>query len=124
MKKVIFACCFVLGTALAFGQGEKDKKEKSPEKRAEMQTARLDKAVQLSQEQRSKIYEINLSADKKNMEVRKTGSLTQDQAREKIKANNEERKKLIAAELSDEQKTKLKAHKKEKREKISDDDGF
>ena len=101
---------------------------KSPEERAEMQTKRLSKSLELSPQQSQKLGAINkdaaleMSAIRKEIQTKKEKNENIDRKayQERIKALREQREQEIIALLSEKQKAeyiKLKTEQEEKRKK-------
>ncbi|MCX3265406.1 hypothetical protein [Pedobacter agri] len=123
MKKAILTIAIaVMGLTAAFAQ-DSTKRVRKPmpkmtaEQRAEKATARLEKELSLTADQKTKIYAIELENAKKVDAFR-----SQDQAdrKEKMKegrATMQAQKAKIDAVLTAEQKTKLEAVRAEAREK-------
>lgn len=103
MKKAIVAFGLVVMSLSAFAQ-----KDATSEERAQKQTAQLAKKLELTKEQETKIYELNL-AQIKNREENK------QQDREQFKAEREKYQTELAAILTPEQQEKLKALREEER---------
>ena len=121
MKTVILGICFLLVSQISSAQTDK-KGKKTPEQRAEMMTNALNKEVTLTQEQKDKVYAINLRTAQKNQEIRKQTDLTEEQKKEKLKSNNQNRRKQVMAELTEDQKKVLKEKKKAKKNANLDED--
>lgn len=88
--------------------------ELTPEQLAARRTEYLNKQLTLSEDQKNKIYEINLLVNNKNKVVREDKSTTAEFKRDSLKGNNESREYLIRETLTEEQKAKfdeLKAKK-------------
>lgn len=100
MKKLMMiATIFSLTLASAFGQRDLERKNISPEQRAERSTERLAEKLNLSEEQKKQVYELNLQtaeARKAQMEARRT-ELEQNreahQAKMEVILNPEQQKK-------------------------------
>ncbi len=83
----------------------------TPEEKARKQTDKMNEKLGLSDDQNSKIYEINLGVNMKNAAVRTNETFSKEQKMEAIKGNNDGRKYLIRETLNDEQKAKFDAMK-------------
>lgn len=81
------------------------------EQKATQQTERLHKHVTLSDEQKEKIYEINLMVNNKNQVVRENKEMTKEFKKDSFEGNNKGRDYLIRETLTDEQKVKFDAWK-------------
>ncbi|MEO5889537.1 MAG: hypothetical protein ABIQ31_04750 [Ferruginibacter sp.] len=73
------------------------------------------KELNLTKEQKSKLKEMRQANQSKKEEIINDGSLTEDQKQEKLKQIKRAAAMNLQGILSDEQKTKLKAMRKEKR---------
>lgn len=100
---------------------EKSKIEKreamTPEQKAEHQTARLAEKLSLSENQKAKVYKINLNVNNKNQVIHENKEMTQEFKKEALKGNNASRDYLIRELLTDEQKIKLDAVQEKKETK-------
>jgi Spy/CpxP family protein refolding chaperone len=122
MKKLIMiAAIFTMTFAGAFaqrGQGSQQKEPMTPEQRAEKMTMKMTEELGLSEDQKQKIYQINLEnaqkreAQRAAMEEERKANRSEMQAQ--AKAQNEQ----IEAILTPEQKTKWEEVKKENRKEI------
>lgn len=115
MKTVFLSICLFIGVQISFAQSDK-KEQKTPEQRAEMMTKHLEKDIQLTQLQHDKIYAINLDFVQKNKTIRSNSSLSDEDKKSSLKENNRNRKQLVEAELTTEQKNILKAKRKKAKE--------
>ncbi|WP_316808685.1 hypothetical protein [Pedobacter agri] len=123
MKKAILTIAIaVMGLTAAFAQDSTKRVRKqmpkmTAEQRAERATARLEKELSLTADQKTKIYAIELENAKKVDAFR---SIDQADRKEKMKegrATMQAQKAKIDAVLTAEQKTKLEAVRAEAREK-------
>lgn len=103
MKKAIVAFGLVVMSLSAFAQ-----RNATAEQRAQNQTAQLVKNLELTKEQETKNYELNL-AQIKNREENK------QQDREQFRAEREKYQTELATILTKEQQEKLKAIREEER---------
>jgi hypothetical protein len=71
-----------------------------------MQTEKMKTELNLSNEQVTSVYEINLGIDKKNEGLREM-KMTEDERKKAIEQNNEARKAMLKDVLTAEQFTKL-----------------
>lgn len=133
MKKqlLLISLLMVLFSVSAFAQrGERtDKEPRTPEERATAQTNSLEKKLNLTADQKAKIYEINLTAAKKNDELRAQRQ-SQTGEREDIKntriENEKNRDASIQALLDEDQKVKyaeMKAAQKERMQERRENKG-
>ena len=89
----------------------------TPDQKAEHQTLRLNEKLALSEDQKAKVYEINLNVNNKNQVIHENKEMTQEFKKEALKGNNESRDYLIRELLTDGQKTKLDAMQEKKETK-------
>lgn len=115
MKYALIAAT-LLTASLTFAQQTQQREPKTPEERAKKQSERLTTQLGLSDDQKSKIYEINLKEINDSEAVRKDATLSEDAKKEKLKAIHESRKTSYSQVLTDEQQKKLA----ESRPKASD----
>ncbi len=80
--------------------------KKTPEERAKFQTEKMTTELNLSDDQISRVYEINLGIDKKN-EGLKEVKMTEEDRKKSIAQNNEARKAMLKEVLTADQFTKL-----------------
>lgn len=135
MKKIILTTIILIGSiVISNGQDVKPEslsvKEKSgqqKEKNAKIerqsnQLSEMDKVVTLSEDQRSKIAEINKVHNTKMKAVRMKYSKLQGEERKNMKSEmdeiQEERKKKVRTILTDEQEEKWKSHQKKKKQSV------
>lgn len=119
MKTIIATISLLL--IIPFANGQDKKVKKTAEERAELATSKLDKEVNLAKDQRDKIYAINLRTAQKAKEVRQNKTLSEEQKKETIKKSNQNRKQLILAELTDEQKKILKEKRKANKDALDEE---
>lgn len=109
--KLLFSVLFfVVSLNLAFAQ---TKTPKTPEERATGRTNRLEKALKLTAEQKTTVYNANLDAAKQNDELR-----TKVKAKEVNKAGAMEQKKSIESARDSKISAVLTAEQKPKYEQI------
>jgi hypothetical protein len=89
---------------------------KPPQQRAEMITARIDKAVTLTAEQKPKVLQINLETAQKIDAARTAANGDAAKFREAAKPIHQQRDSLISALLTSEQKVKYDRAKEDWRE--------
>ena len=107
---------FMLGSTTLFGQ-------KTAEEKATAQTSKMKTELGLTEDQTSKVKEINLGIIQKNEAVMSNASMTEELKRSTIKSNNEARMNMLKNVLTSEQYTKLElkiAEKKIKKLKAKD----
>ncbi|MCF8409094.1 MAG: hypothetical protein K9G36_08990 [Crocinitomicaceae bacterium] len=109
----------LLSSTLSFGQ-------KTAEERATNQTMRMKTELSLTDDQASKVKEINLGIMQKNERVTADNTIPETQKNEILKSNNEARMSMLKNVLTSEQYTKLeltiaqkKIERMKKREKVS-----
>lgn len=116
MRKILFVTALFLGmSTMLFAQHQAKGENKTPEQRAEFMTAALNKQLSLSEDQKAKIYAINLDRAKRfeTLKADKQAKDKQSEARASFKKDDEQ----ILAILNDAQKKtyqelKAKAHAK------------
>ncbi len=112
MKKIILVVAMVvISTVATFAQSKQ--KSKSPEERTEKIVEKMKTDLALSDDQVVKVKPIILKREQKREEFRAQMNSTKDQHRQIAKETDEDFKKV----LTPEQIEKLKAHRKEMREK-------
>ncbi|MFD2581905.1 hypothetical protein ACFSR6_05340 [Pedobacter vanadiisoli] len=123
MKKVILTMAIaVMGLTAAFAQDTTKRERRAmpkltAEQRAEKVTARLDKQLSLTADQKTKIYAIELENAKK-LDAWRTADKSDIKGKIKErKAAIEEQKAKVDAVLTADQKTKMDAFRAEAREK-------
>jgi hypothetical protein len=109
----------LLSSTLSFGQ-------KTAEERATNQTMRMKTELSLTDDQTSKVKEINLGIMQKNERVTADNTIPETQKNEILKSNNEARMSMLKNVLTSEQYTKLeltiaqkKIERMKKREKVN-----
>lgn len=121
MRLGILALALLIGGAV-FGQEKgHDHGQKGPktaEERATQVTERLTKQLGLSDEQKAKIYEINVGIAQKNEAIRANNALTKEQRMAQIKENHAARKAMYKDVMNAEQYAKYEAWEKEKQAKM------
>jgi len=123
MKKAILTIAIaVMGLTAAFAQ-DSTKRVRKPmpkmtaEQRAEKATARLEKELSLTADQKTKIYAIELENAKKVDAFRSADQADRKEKMKEGRATMQAQKAKIDAVLTAEQKTKLEAVRAEAREK-------
>jgi len=123
MKKAILTIAIaVMGLTAAFAQDSTKRVRKqmpkmTAEQRAERATARLEKELSLTADQKTKIYAIELENAKKVDAFRSTDQADRKDKMKEGRATMQAQKAKIDAVLTAEQKTKLEAVRAEAREK-------
>lgn len=141
MKTLLIAAAVLLsGTMFAQENSEKKKKEhseehkgagehkenhehKSPDERANGLTNKMTEKLGLSEDQKAKVYAINVDMAKKNDEIRHNTALTKEDRRAQLKANYLERKSQYKTVLTAEQFAKYESWEKEKKAKHQENKG-
>ncbi|WP_064196962.1 MULTISPECIES: hypothetical protein [Emticicia] len=86
------------------------------DERAEIRSKRMQKSLNLNEEQYKKVLEINLEQEKKNEELRKSHQAEMNARREKMKAEHEALIKKFESVLTPEQMKTLKENQEKRRE--------
>ena len=110
MKKIVILFIGVLISGSTIAQAEKSATE-----RAKNQTERISQEANLTNEQKSKVYEINLGINQKN-DALKTSTLSEEEQKKIQIQNNEVRRQMISALLTPEQKDIMKKKMSKKKE--------
>lgn len=122
MKKLLMiAAIFTMTFAGAFaqrGQGSQQKEPMTPEQRAERITTKMTEELGLSEDQKKKIYQVNLDNAKKREAQRAAMEEERKAKREEMQAQTKAQNEQIVAILTPEQKTKWEEVKKENRKEI------
>lgn len=122
MKKLIMiAAIFMMTYAGAFaqrGQGSQQKEPMTPEQRAEKMTMKMTEELGLSEDQKQKIYKINLENSQKREAQRAAMEQERKANRSEMQAQAKAQNEQIEAILTPEQKTKWEEVKKENRKEI------
>jgi len=115
MKKIIPLIIGALFSSFAFAQTEKTASE-----RAKNQTKKMTEELKLSNEQQSRIYEINLGINQK-IDGLKSSGLSEEEKKKALNHNNQARKEMIRGVLTAEQNEVLEkklASRKVKRQQM------
>jgi len=116
MKKLKFIALLFLGIgSLAMAQQGKGGKNKNPETRAAQMTEKMVEKLSLSEEQKVKVSQLNLSRILQMKELRQTYSTDKEIIKAKSKVIFEDYRKQMKATLTSDQLTKLKEWRKEKK---------
>jgi periplasmic protein CpxP/Spy len=122
MKKLLMiAAIFTMTFAGAFaqrGQGSRQKESMTPEQRAEKMTMKMSDELGLSEDQKQKIYEINLENAEKRQAQREAMEEERNAKRAEMQAQMKKQNEEIEAVLTPEQKDKWQEVKKENRKAI------
>lgn len=94
-----------------------EKEAKTPEEKANGLTNRMTNNLGLTDDQKTKIYTINVDMAKKNDAIRKNTALSKEDRRAQLKANYLERKSQYKTILTEEQFAKYESWEKEKKAK-------
>lgn len=116
LKVLLIGLALVVGTSTVSAQ---EKTKKTPQERAEMHTARMANALELTADQRAKVAELNLGIAMKNDAIRNDANMSKEQKQESIKGNNEARMAQLKNILNEEQYKKaleFEAQRKAKKE--------
>jgi Spy/CpxP family protein refolding chaperone len=131
MKKLLMiAAIFTMTFAGANAQrgqggprGGQQKESMTPEQRAEKITTKMTEELGLSEDQKQKIYQVNLENAKKRDANRATMEEERKAKRTEMQAQNQAQNEQIEAILTPEQKTKWEEVKKENRKEIRERSG-
>jgi len=83
------------------------KEKLTNEERAEKVTSKMEKELELTPEQRPKIYELNLGVAMKNEAIRNDANMTKEQKKEALEMNRENRKSALKMYLTEAQYAKM-----------------
>ena len=129
---LIFASAFALNSTAQVEKTKKEEKAKTentererltPEQKATNQTNHMAKALELSDDQKTRVYEINLKVNEKNKAVMENDQLSAQFKKDSFKGNNDSRDYLIRELLTEEQKAKwdaMQTKRDEKREEMKE----
>ena len=120
LKSKIWAIVIVLivfsGISSVYSQNDDVKKpKKTPEERAKMMTDRMNEKLQLSTDQYNTIYDLFLGNIQQNRADRQTYSGSKDELKKMIKERNKATRQKVKGLLTDEQKTKIKEMRKQRK---------
>jgi len=110
MKKMVILFIGVLISGSTIAQAAKSATE-----RAKNQTEKISQEANLTNEQKSKVYEINLGINQKN-DALKTSTFSEEEQKKIQIQNNEVRKQMISELLTPEQKDLMKKKMSKKKE--------
>jgi hypothetical protein len=110
---------FLIGMLMvAFSSFSFAQEKNTPEERAKIQTDKLKEKLLLSEDQINKVYEINLGIDRQNESLRGNTSLSVDEKKQSLAANNEARKEKIKQVLNPEQLKKFESMEAKRAERM------
>jgi len=121
MKKLLMiAAIFTLVSVSADAQQQRKRSQErvSPEKRAEMQAERLSEQLELTEVQKSQIYEIHLDRAKAQQQMREARREEMRDRREAMQEVRKEQQSEVENILTPEQKQKWKEIRNEDRERM------
>lgn len=110
MRNLITVFLGVMFTGIVMAQNEK-----TAEERAKLQTEKMTTELSLTNDQKSKVYEINLGINQKNDGLKSSG-LNDEEKKKALQHNNEARKEMIKAVLSPEQQVIMEKKLAERKE--------
>ncbi|HQD10620.1 MAG TPA: hypothetical protein PLQ65_13205 [Flavihumibacter sp.] len=118
MKNVVIALCFILVAGAASAQ-DNDRAHKSAEERAKAQSDKMKTELALTDDQYTKIYDLNLKYAKKNEEIR--GGTDDKMAKMKAsQAAMQEKDAAVKAILDAGQYEKYEAMKADRKDKMKE----
>ncbi|MCC6702968.1 MAG: hypothetical protein IT221_15660 [Fluviicola sp.] len=131
MKTLLIAAALLLsGTMFAQttetkGKSPKteEKERKTPDERANGLTNKMTEKLGLSEDQKAKVYTINVDMAKKNDAIRQNTALTKEDRRAQLKSNYLDRRSQYQSVLTAEQFAKFEAWEKEKKAKRQENKG-
>ncbi len=119
MKKLIMiATIFAMTSAVAFAQRAQHKEMQSPEQRAERMTVKMTEELGLSEDQKQKIYQINLENAQKRQKQWEAMQVDREARKAEMQAQAKAQNDQIEALLTPEQKSRWEEVKKENRQEI------
>lgn len=89
------------------------RKNMTPEQRSKMMTDKMSTDLSLTEDQRTKVYDVNLAHAKKADEIRSNTSLSEDDKKAQLKSLREGEKAELKGILTKEQLARLKEMRKE-----------
>lgn len=117
MKKLLIIAMMFSLSFTAFAQRGQQREMPTPEQRAEMMTNRMAEKLELSEDQKKKIYDIHLENAKKRQAEREARRAEMEGKREEMNAQRQKQNDQIEAVLTPEQKTKYAEMKASARER-------
>ncbi|MFT4024829.1 MAG: hypothetical protein QM664_13720 [Flavihumibacter sp.] len=118
MKKLIIVLCFIISAGIAVAQ-EPGGGHKTPEERAKAQSEKMKSELKLTDDQYTKIYDLNLKYAKKSDEIR-SGSNDRTAKMKAVTDAMDEKDKEIKGILDAGQYEKYEAMKAEQKEKMKE----
>jgi len=125
MKKLgIFVFLMVLGLASAMAQnnpGGSGQRNMDPTERAKEELKQMEENLDLSKDQKDKVYDILLEGNKKRsamFEEMRSGNGDRDAMREKMRTMRDDQNKKLKGVLSEEQWTKYEKMMEERRQQF------
>ncbi len=103
MKKIIISCIFSLSMIGCFAQNANNAKVKTPEQRADHLTNWMTKAANLSNDQKTKVYAVNLKYAQTNQATKSADQNNRKQMWQDLKANENEREAELKGIMTTEQ---------------------
>ena len=116
IKKAFLVVGILFLTATVFAQEE----TKTAQERASKKTEHLSKDLSLNQKQKAEVEQIFVGYFTKHDEIKKNESYSDEQKKDLIKANNDEKEAQLKKTLTAEQYKKYEEHKIRKMEKKSE----
>lgn len=115
MKKIFLTFAIALmGFTATYAQQSK-KQQLTPEQRAEKSTAKLEKELSLTADQKQKVYAIELNKFKQNQEWHQKAKAERDQKKDMAMKGMKENREQLNKVLTAEQQSKLETIHKEKK---------
>lgn len=115
-----FSLALIFIFSVSFAQAQRGNFDKTPEERAELQTAKMTESLALSDAQVEKIKAVNLEYAKKRSEARKNADGDWASIRESMRTNRQAQKTALKKYLTTEQAEKwdkLEAERRQNRGK-------
>ena len=100
-----------------FKENHRKNSGKSLEEKARAKADRMTEELGLSEEQNEQVYQLNLKVANKIKAIKERDDLSDEKKKEFIKGNKKDYKSVLSIILTEEQMTKLKELKAEKKEK-------
>ncbi len=119
MKKIVLMLALVtgIGYAATAQEAQKTRTKVTPEQRAERQAERMKEALQLTEDQKKAIYELNLQSANKMKAYKKD---QRDANKDQFKKMRDEREAKMKSILTPEQYEKHQAMKAERMKKMNE----
>jgi Spy/CpxP family protein refolding chaperone len=116
LNAVLVGAALIIGAATATAQ-DQAKSKKTPIERAEMHTNKMAKELNLTEEQKAKVLELNIGIAQKNEAIRNDVNMTPALKKESLKGNQDARDVHMKSILTEEQYKLYLAKKAEMQEK-------